>query len=202
MRSQAAGARFAQQQKRCEKAEKGRVKGASNLFTPSRLSPAALLLSYSYKYMVVCCQVLLEHINIIPSTDRRVLFLLPGTYSYERTSTPAAFIYTENGVGNHSTAAAAHSTHLPVVDSSDTSCRGVAPGRVGAPREVLSVVVRGPRAVVGSHLSAASAGGAPSQRPGAMLASVPVNHAKQLRLVQAHFLSGVLSVFGGGAVAD
>lgn len=49
--------------------------------------------------------------------------------------------------------------------------------------------------MVGSHLSAASAGAAPSQRPGAMLASVPVDNAKQLRLVQAHFLSGALSVF-------
>lgn len=88
--------------------------------------------------------------------------------------------------------------YLPVMDSSDASSRGVAPAWICAPRQVLPVVGCGPGAVVGSRLRASSAGGAPSQRPGAMLASVRVDHAKQLRLVQAHFLAGALF----GAVAD
>ena len=122
-----------------------------------------------------------------------------GGETAERVSTAA--VPQQHPTRTRSGTYTASSTYLPVMDSSDASCRGVAPGRIGAPSEVLSVLGGGPRAVVGSHLSEASASGAPSQWPGAMLASVPVDHAKQLRLVDAHFLPGALCV-AGVAVAD
>lgn len=83
--------------------------------------------------------------------------------------------------------------YLPPMDGADTSYRWISPAVIQAPGKILAVLVARPGLVAGSPLSFVGARRAPPQHRSSVLASVLVDAAKHLGLVQAP------RVAGGGA---